>query len=344
MRVEAIKAVPTNIVTGALGAGKTTLITALLANKPASEKWAILVNEFGEVGIDGAILSAATATKSLVPSKVFVREIAGGCMCCTSGLSMQIALNQLLAVSKPDRLIIEPTGLGHPKEVLDTLSAQHYQSVLDMRATLTLIDPRKLREERWRTHSTFKEQLQIADTIVATKSDLASASDHVLLQDYLSSLELADKQVVNAQNGEIDIQLLAPRSGFMPKQSDVSSFQAPVGEAINTSKLIANGNKIIKVSNDNDGYYSFGWILPKQWKCLFEDIMSTVLALKVERLKAVVATDKGAHSFNLLNQELSCSSVNYALDSRVEIIAADKAEAEAAANLLEKLYERSIEG
>ncbi len=146
--------VPTNIITGALGVGKTTLIKALLTQKPPAERWAILVNEFGEVGIDGAIFNGGhTGEKDA--QNTFIKEVPGGCMCCTSGLPMQIALNMLLAQSRPDRLIIEPTGLGHPKEVLQTLSAEHYKDVLNIQATLTLLDAHKLSDERWRNHQTF---------------------------------------------------------------------------------------------------------------------------------------------------------------------------------------------
>ena len=63
----------TNLITGFLGSGKTTSILHLLANKDPAEKWAVLVNEFGEVGIDGALLSSSGA---------MIKEIPGGCMCC----------------------------------------------------------------------------------------------------------------------------------------------------------------------------------------------------------------------------------------------------------------------
>ena len=92
-----------------LGSGKTTSILHLLANKDPAEKWAVLVNEFGEVGIDGALLADSGA---------MVKEIPGGCMCCVNGLPMQVGLNTLLRQGKPDRLLIEPTGLGHPKQIL----------------------------------------------------------------------------------------------------------------------------------------------------------------------------------------------------------------------------------
>ena len=139
-----IKAVPTNVITGFLGVGKTSAILHLLKNKPDNERWAVLVNEFGEIGIDGALMSAQHSEEQ----GVFIKELPGGCMCCASGLPMQIALNMLLAKSKPDRLLIEPTGLGHPKEVLAVLRSDSYREVLNLGATVTLVDARKLSDER----------------------------------------------------------------------------------------------------------------------------------------------------------------------------------------------------
>jgi hypothetical protein len=136
----------TNLITGFLGSGKTTSILHLLAQKPADEKWAVLVNEFGEVGIDGALLADSGA---------LLKEIPGGCMCCVNGLPMQVGLNTLLRQGKPDRLLIEPTGLGHPKQILDILTAAVYEPWIDLRATLCILDPRQLLDEKASTTTTF---------------------------------------------------------------------------------------------------------------------------------------------------------------------------------------------
>lgn len=133
-----IKAIPTNIITGFLGVGKTSLIKQLLKTKPEGETWAVLVNEFGEVGIDAGLMDASD-------SGVQIREVAGGCMCCAAGVPTQVAINQLIARAKPDRLLIEPTGLGHPNEIIKVLSAPHYHNVIRLQSTLCLIDARKLR-------------------------------------------------------------------------------------------------------------------------------------------------------------------------------------------------------
>ncbi|MEZ9795040.1 GTP-binding protein, partial [Vibrio splendidus] len=81
--------IPTNIITGFLGVGKTSAILNLMKNKPVNERWAVLVNEFGEIGVDGSLIQGNQATQ-----QVFIREVPGGCMCCAAGLPMQIALNQ----------------------------------------------------------------------------------------------------------------------------------------------------------------------------------------------------------------------------------------------------------
>jgi len=98
-------AIPTNIITGFLGAGKTSAILHLLRSKPADERWAVLVNEFGEIGVDGSLLERRHSEEQ----QVYIREVPGGCMCCTSGLPMQIALNNC-SQSRPHRLLIDLPG------------------------------------------------------------------------------------------------------------------------------------------------------------------------------------------------------------------------------------------
>ena len=146
-----ITQVPTNIITGFLGVGKTTVIQKLLSQKPPEERWAVLVNEFGEVGIDSNLFSSAEGQKS----GVTISQVPGGCMCCTNGLPMQMALNLLLKESKPHRLLIEPTGLGHPKEVLAILSGEYYREVLNLQATLSLVDARKINDARYTSNETY---------------------------------------------------------------------------------------------------------------------------------------------------------------------------------------------
>ncbi len=106
--------IPTHLIGGPLGAGKTSLIRDLLAQKPAHERWAVLLNEFGQIGLDAALLSTDA-------DGVALGEVAGGCLCCVNGVPFQVGLGRLLRKAKPDRLLIEPSGLGHPLQLLAQL-------------------------------------------------------------------------------------------------------------------------------------------------------------------------------------------------------------------------------
>jgi G3E family GTPase len=125
--------IPTHVIAGPLGAGKTTLIKQLLAQKPATERWAILINEFGLIGLDAALLSTAQ-------DGIALGEVAGGCLCCVNGAPFQIGLGRLLRKAAPDRLFIEPSGLGHPLQVIAQLRRAPWAGVLAVQPLVVVLD------------------------------------------------------------------------------------------------------------------------------------------------------------------------------------------------------------
>ena len=196
-----INAVPTNIITGFLGVGKTTAILQLVKNKPAGERWAVLVNEFGEIGVDGSLIQGQYSEDN----GVFIREVPGGCMCCVAGLPMQVALNQLLAKARPDRLLIEPTGLGHPNEVLQILGNGLYREVLKVQKILTLVNARHLLDERYTDNETYNQQISIADIVVGNKTDLYQPGDRQRLQSYVKQKGNSRATIVFTNNGDAGV-------------------------------------------------------------------------------------------------------------------------------------------
>ncbi|MGS0690295.1 CobW family GTP-binding protein [Shewanella sp. 0m-4] len=211
------KIIPTNVITGFLGVGKTSFIKNLLQHKPKGEVWAVLVNEFGEIGIDAGLLDNGN-------EQVQIKEVAGGCMCCAAGLPMQVAINQLIAKAKPDRLLIEPTGLGHPKEVLKVLTQPHYQHVLAMKACVTLVDARKLNDSRYTEHEIFNQQLQVADVVIASKTDCYPVTLIDSLIDYLAVINgsLINSPVIRGSNEEGQTTSSLPVIPWSLKQADES--------------------------------------------------------------------------------------------------------------------------
>ena len=175
----AIYKVATNVIAGFLGVGKTSAILRLFARKPAGERWAVLVNEFGKIGIDGKLYQA---------SGIAVKEIPGGCICCAQGLPLQVALNRLLRETRPQRLLLESSGIGHPAGVLKTLQGDHFNRVLQLNAMISLLDPRHLLQPNYIGNALFREQLQRADVLVANKTDLASSDALAAFAELASTL------------------------------------------------------------------------------------------------------------------------------------------------------------
>lgn len=307
----------TNIVTGFLGAGKSTAILNLLKNKPTSERWAILVNEFGEVGIDGGLLTAGNN------NNVFIREVPGGCMCCTAGLPMQMAMNMLLARARPDRLIIEPTGLGHPFEVVNVLSTEHYRELLDIRATVTLVDARKISDHRYIGHATFNEQLEIADLIVASKSDLYDEGDLVRLKQYLAGKGwLANRKLVEISRGRLSIDWLHQDARSWQFKAAVAASN-PVDKGSEPAERQFPPEGFIRLSNHGEGFASHGWIFEPSFVFDRRSVCELLKLTQAERIKALLHTNTGDLGYNFAGDTLEELQLRPLDDSRIEVIAAE---------------------
>ena len=309
-----ILGVPTNIITGFLGVGKTTAILNLMANKPENERWAVLVNEFGEIGVDGSLLQGQKSEEA----KVYIREVPGGCMCCAAGLPMQIALNQLLTEAKPDRLLIEPTGLGHPKEVLQVLSTEHYQKVLSLQKNITLVDARKLSDNLYTANETFNQQIAIADTVVGNKLDLYQGGDPEKLQAYVAEVSSPNSKVIFAEHGVIpfsefegdtNIHMNPPHHHHHGHSKPLAS-EAPMPE-----------NGVIKASNEGEGFKSVGWRFSPDKVFDRTKLILLLVELNVERMKAVFITDSGIAGYNLTPDGLTEIELDECAESRIELIA-----------------------
>jgi G3E family GTPase len=306
--------IPTNMVMGFLGVGKTTAILNLLKQKPADEKWAVLVNEFGQVGIDGAIFAASGAS---------VREVAGGCLCCAVGLPFQVAVNRLLTEVKPDRLLIEPTGLGHPKRVLDMLAGGYFRTVLDVRASICLVDPRKLSDSRYMSHENFVDQIALSDVLAANKMDLADKAATQLFERWADGSRPRKAVVAQTVQGQLDVAWLdvtrnPERQASFPNAHQAGSIQIDEDNGrMSRKSALANS----PLQNAADGYRSFGTAFPEYSRFDYVRITRLLNQLEAERIKAVFATDKGWFIFNVADGVMTIVPCKPSANSRIEIIA-----------------------
>ncbi|VTM69367.1 cobalamin synthesis protein [Escherichia coli] len=151
-------------------------------------------------------------------------------MCCVNGLPMQVGLNTLLRQGKPDRLLIEPTGLGHPKQILDLLTAPVYEPWIDLRATLCILDPRLLLDEKSASNENFRDQLAAADIIVANKSDRTTPESEQALQRWWQQ-NGGDRQLIHSEHGKVDGHLLdLPRRNLAELPAQRRAFSSACRE------------------------------------------------------------------------------------------------------------------
>jgi G3E family GTPase len=310
------KAIPTNLILGFLGVGKTTAILDLLKSRPEGEVWAVLVNEFGEVGIDGALLQTDGA---------FVKEVPGGCMCCVAGLPMQVGLNQLIKTAKPDRLIIEPTGLGHPAQILETLTSEHYATVLELGPVITLVDPRKLNDQRVLDNVQFRDQVAAADILVANKTDLCTRQQLAHFEDWAKRLEPEKAGVFQVCQGQLNPAWLTGEMG----EHDLSApdahrhyhqHEAPAPVPIEEQPWQL-------AENSGQGYVSIGWRVHPEQQFDENSLLMMAMAGEFVRFKAVVHTTAGWRTINSSDGALSVAAAGPRELSRIEVISPEALDA-----------------
>jgi G3E family GTPase len=119
----------THVVIGATGAGKTTHIARMLAQRPPGERWAVVVNDFGKTALDEA--------PGVREGDVVLREVTG-CACCTSQVALRVALVDLLRRARPHRLLIEASSAAEPEALLKVLREPGIAQAIDLQPTITL--------------------------------------------------------------------------------------------------------------------------------------------------------------------------------------------------------------
>ncbi|MDE2421947.1 MAG: cobalamin biosynthesis protein CobW [Gammaproteobacteria bacterium] len=318
--------VPTHIITGFLGAGKTTLLKHLLAQKPVGETWAVLVNEFGQIGLDGALLDA--------DADIAIHEVVGGCLCCTSQLPMQVGLSRLLTKTKPTRLFIEPTGLGHPLQLVEQLSEPHWARALDLRAIVTVVDGTRLFETKLTTHETYQAQFALADILVISHQDQMTSQDHqqlAVMQDQLAQIKVIAPSLLFANQGELNlVEIDRPRQiGRQTRRSllHVSKKVVNVPQDLRASEGGAETIELPYHYHEEALAQSVGgWRLPADWIFDRDRLLMWLLSLQGwMRIKGVIRVHSAQKesewlALNLIPAQISFTSHTGNDDNRLEII------------------------
>lgn len=308
--------IPTHVIAGPLGAGKTSLIRHLMAHRPATERWAVLINEFGQIGLDAALLSTAD-------DGIAMGEVAGGCLCCVNGAPFQVGLGRLLRKSRPDRLFIEPSGLGHPAQLLAQLRQPPWQGVLDVQPLVMVLDAQMLAGGQPLADSQ-QAALVEAGLLVLNKAEAVDSEKRVWITSRLPTVPC-----YWTEQGRLPLDELLKQSTAIVDKPTVDNSALPDGTAPLGALWTSPSEPICLHHQSTDGW-SIGWRWHPSQLLDVQRIEGFLAGLVWCRAKLVIHSPEGWQSANALEgKPLVWQSSHWRRDSRIELIFAQPQDAEA---------------
>lgn len=300
-----LKNIPMHLIAGPLGSGKTSVIDNLLAQRPAHERWAILINEFGLIGLDAALLSRDE-------DGLMIAEVAGGCLCCVNGVPFQVGLSRLLRKVKPHRLFIEPSGLGHPDSLLAQLQLPPWRDVLAVQPLVMVLDATALAQGK----SLPESQLRAVDKaalLVLNKAENLTAIDKQTI-----ATQLVDNTIIWTTQGQLPLANL-PGIGYSAVASE-QSVALPVSAAALGHVWQNPLQPIVQAQQQAEGW-SIGWRWHVSQRFDLSCIEACLAGWPWRRAKLLVQTAQGCYSANALEQQaLQFKPSEWRKDSRLELI------------------------
>jgi cobalamin biosynthesis protein CobW len=221
-----ITKIPVTIITGFLGSGKTTLISRLMQN-PLGKRLAVIVNEFGDVGVDGQILKGCAIPNCPEEN---IMELANGCICCTVADDFIPTIEALMSLSaQPEHILIETSGLALPKPLLKAFDWPDIRSRITVDGVIALADAEAVASGQFAPnlagveaqreadnaldHETplsevFEDQVACADLILLTKADLANEADKAKAKQIIANNTPRQLPIIEVVEGQIDPRLI----------------------------------------------------------------------------------------------------------------------------------------
>ncbi|MFN5626211.1 MAG: CobW family GTP-binding protein, partial [Planctomyces sp.] len=270
--------VPTSLITGFLGTGKTTSIRSLLQHRPADERWAVFINEYGMVSLDEALLDQPEG------DSVQVQELAGGCFCCETADLFKPMLVQVMRRARPHRLLIEPSGAGHPAAVLDMLrEGPFFRQHLDLRAVICIADPQDFDNPRTRANPVFHDQLEMADVVVINHVDHRDSDSTARFRQHLEQLDppkllIAQTTFGNLNPEWLDLQTTVMRQPEYPEAHSGLLSERAAAPAASPLAILSGSSppqpvpavptpgQPVQLLNSGQGWWACGWLFsPHDW-------------------------------------------------------------------------------
>jgi len=277
----------TYVLAGPLGAGKTSVARHWLSQRPDGERWAVLINEFGQVGLDAALLGPAT-------DGISITEVAGGCVCCVNGAPFTVALGRLLRLAEPHRLLIELSGLSHPLPLLRQLKAEPWEKVLTLKPPVVVVDGQAVSQGAVLPDA-VKATLKHPCTLVINKADLVAAECRV------------------------EVEAMLGQRGVWVTHGHVALDELSGALMHNSTRSAVSGFTVVTAQPASD--WSIGWQLAPHQLLDLQGVEHMLGQWSWKRAKMIIHSPQGWLSANLLpGQAIKWRATEWRKDSRLELI------------------------
>ncbi|HQQ78112.1 MAG TPA: GTP-binding protein [Thermoanaerobaculia bacterium] len=297
--------IPVHVLSGFLGVGKTTAVKDLLARRADRERIAVVVNEFGTLGVDGALLSDCASC--------ILKEVPGGCVCCTAMADLEASLEEVCDIVAPTRFVLEPTGLARPSELVDLLRGPRWAPRFDVRPVITLLDPQQDLAKAYAESALFRDQVDVADVVVVNRCDLASEEEILRVEEFARALAPPKLRIVRTSHG-----VLPDEIWDLERKTPAA---APALLEASSSHAHAHGDFL-------EGYVGRGVAEPPERIFDAERLLAALEELRsgrltrgaVARAKGLFHTTAGWRVHEIAGGRLSTAPTSWRRDSRVDVI------------------------
>jgi G3E family GTPase len=276
---------PVTIITGFFGSGKTTLLNQILQNNHNS-KVAVLVNEFGDINIDGQLL--VSYDDDMV-------ELSNGCICCTINEGLVEAVTKILArEEKVDRLIIETTGVADPLPIILTFVGSDFRDFTRLDSVITLVDAETFTPQHFESEVALK-QIAYGDILLLNKTDLVNKEQLTALEVYIASIK-KHPRIIQTKHAQVSLPLIldvgyTPANNYQPEKKHQEHNHEHEHE--NSDHLA------------NDGFVAMSFQSDRPFDVYkFQKFLNDLLPVEVFRAKGIIwfAGSKLRHIFQLCGQ------------------------------------------
>ena len=291
---------PVTVITGFLGSGKTTLLNHILQNQE-DVKTAVLVNEFGEIGIDNELIVSTNADDTMV-------ELSNGCVCCTINEDLVNAVYKVLEKpGKFDYMVVETTGLADPLPVALTFLGTELRDMTRLDSVITLVDAANYSVDLFNSQAAHS-QIVYGDIILLNKTDLVEPADLDLLEVKIRDIK-KDARIIRTRESQVALPLILSVGLFESDKYFESTQEAHIHNNEDEHEHHHHDHEDYHSNHlENDGFTSISFQSDKPFSMKkFQDFLDNKLPANVFRAKGILwfQETSSRHIFHLSGKRFS---------------------------------------